>query len=150
MLHPELTCSKRRTSIIALIDIALMRDWTRLVGSYGNNTRVICWPAQGRPEIATCQKNKSRGCCCRNSRPTVFIPYRNMIKQRINVFTTKILSNLHQIERRRLLASIVASRISPWRRELLLYTSRREERRQARKTVRPVNVGRVIFHYLLE
>ena len=58
--------------------------------------------------------NKSRGCCCRNSRPTVMNPDYNMTKQRINdVFTTKYVQNHHQIERRRLLASIVTSRISP-------------------------------------
>ena len=29
-----------------------LRYWSRSGGSYGNNTRVICWPAPGRPESA--------------------------------------------------------------------------------------------------
>ena len=29
-----------------------LRDWSRSGGSYGNNTRVICCPAPGRPESA--------------------------------------------------------------------------------------------------
>ena len=63
-----------------------LRDWSRSVGSYGNNTRVICCPAPGRPESAargtSPPDNKSRGCCCRNSRPTVINPDYNMTKQR--------------------------------------------------------------------
>ena len=69
-----------------------------------------------------------------------------------NVFTTKYVQNLHQNERRRLLASIVTSRISlttgvlalhipSWRIEM------REERRKARKIVCSVNAGRVICRY---
>ena len=94
-----------------------LRDWSRSAGSYGNNTRVICCPAPGRPESAargTSPPDKSRGCCCRNSRPTVINPDYNMTKQRcMKVNTTKYVQNHHQIERRRLLASIVTSRISP-------------------------------------
>ena len=63
-----------------------LRDWSRSGGSYGNNTRVICCPAPGRPESAargtSPPDNKSRGCCCRNSRPTVINPDYNMTKQR--------------------------------------------------------------------
>ena len=63
-----------------------LRDWSRSGGSYGNKTRVICCPALGHPESAargtSPPDNKSRGCCCRNSRPTVINPDYNMTKQR--------------------------------------------------------------------
>ena len=66
--------------------VPCLRDWSRSGGSYGNNTRVICCPAPGRPESAargtSPPDNKSRGCCCRNSRPTVINPDYNMTKQR--------------------------------------------------------------------
>ena len=39
------------------------RDWSRSVGSYGNNTLVIC-----------CTTGTSLVCCCRNSLPTVISP----------------------------------------------------------------------------
>ena len=79
-----------------------LRDWSRSGGSYGNNTRVICCPAPGCPESAARGRsppdNKSRGCCCRNSLPTVINPDYNMTKQRcMNVFTTKYIQNHHQI-----------------------------------------------------
>ena len=99
--------------------LCYLRDWSRSVGSYGNNTRVICCPAPGRPESAargtSPPDNKSRGCCCRNSRPTVINPDYNMTKQRYitRIYDKKNVQNHHQIERRRLLASIVTSRISP-------------------------------------
>ena len=58
--------------------ICCLRDWSRSGGSYGNNTREISCPAPGRPERAargtSSPDNKSRGCCCRNSRPTVINP----------------------------------------------------------------------------
>ena len=70
-----------------------LRDWSRSGGSYGNNTRVSYCPAPGRPESAA-----------RGTSP----PDNNS-----HVFTTKYVQNHHQIERWRLLASIVTSRISP-------------------------------------
>ena len=73
------------TTLINLF-IGYLRDWSRSGGSYGNNTRVICCLAPGRPESAAWgtspPDNKSRGCCCRNSRPTVINPDYNMTKQR--------------------------------------------------------------------
>ena len=47
-----------------------LRDWSREGGIYGNNTRVIFCPAQGRPESTT-----------RNYRQTVINPDYNMTKQ---------------------------------------------------------------------
>ena len=62
-----------------------LRDWSWSGGSYRNNTRVICFPAPGRPERAaqgtSLPDNKSQGCCCRNSLPTVINPNYNMTKQ---------------------------------------------------------------------
>ena len=62
-----------------------LRDWSWSVGSYGNNTRVICCPVPGGHESTargmSPPDNKSRGCCCRNSRPTVINPDYNMTKQ---------------------------------------------------------------------
>ena len=104
---------------VTLTTMCYLRDWSRSGGSYGNNTRVICCPAPGRPESAargtSPPDNKSRGCCCRNSRPTVINPDYNMTKQRYitRIYDKKNVQNHHQIERRRLLASIVTSRISP-------------------------------------
>ena len=73
-----------------------LRDWSRSGGSYGNNTRVICCPAPGRPESAargtSPPDNKSRGCCCRNSLPTVINPDYNMTKQR---YITRIHDKIH-------------------------------------------------------
>ena len=74
-----------------------LRDWSRSGGSYGNNTRVICCPAQGRPESAAWS--------------IPIITWLNNVVR--NVFTTKYVRNHHQIERHRLLASIMTSRISP-------------------------------------
>ena len=58
----------------------------------------------------------------------------------LHVFTIKYVQNHHQIERRRLLASIVTSRIFPLRRELQLYTFRREGSECARNIVRHVKL----------
>ena len=73
-----------------------LRDWSRSGGSYGNNTRRICCPAPGRPESAargmSPPDNKSRGYCCRNSRPTVINPDYNMTKQR---YITCIYAKIH-------------------------------------------------------
>ena len=55
-----------------------LRDWSRSGGSYGNNTRVICCPAGTSLELRSrdvpAPDNKSLGCCCRNSLPTVVNP----------------------------------------------------------------------------
>ena len=132
-----------------------LRDWSRSVGSYGNNTLVICCPASGRPESAargtSPPDNKSRGCCCRNSRPTVINPDYNMTKQRyITRIYDKIRSKsppnramsptcLHcDVTLPSRTTGVVALHI-PSRR-----VGVREEHRQARKTVWPVNAGRVI------
>ena len=146
-----------RTQLIGLIADSL-RDWSRSGGSYGNNTRVICCPAPGRPESAargtSPPDNKSRGCCCRNSRPTVINPDYNMTKQRCmkriydkirpksppNLATSP--TCLHcDVTHLSLTTGVVALHIPSWRIEV------REERRQARKIVWPVNAGRVICRY---
>ena len=135
-----------------------LRDWSRSGGSYGNNTRVICCPAPGRPESAargtSPPDNKSRGCCCRNSRPTVINPDYNMTKQRCmkriyDKIRPKSPPNratsptcLHcDVTHLSLTTGVVALHIPSWRIEV------REERRQARKIVWPVNAGRVICLY---
>ena len=63
-----------------------LKDWSRSGGSYGNNTLVICCPAGTSLELRSrdvlAPDNKSRGCCCRNSLPTVYNPNYNMTKQR--------------------------------------------------------------------
>ena len=135
-----------------------LRDWSRSGGRYGNNTRVISCPAPGRPENAARgtfpPDNKSRGCCCRNSRPTVINPDYNMTKQR---YITRIYDNkrsksppnratsptcLHcDVTNLSLTTGVVALHI-PSRR-----VGVREEHRQARKTLRPVSAGRMICRY---
>ena len=59
--------------------------------------------------------NESLRYCYRNSRPIVITPDYNLWLNNFvsKVFTTKYVQNHGQIERRRLLASIVTSRISP-------------------------------------
>ena len=124
-------------------------------GSYGNNTRLICCPAPGRPESAargaSSPDNKSRGCCCRNSRPTVINPDYNMTKQRyITRIYDKIRSKsppnratsptcLHCVVTHLSLTTGVVALHIPSRR-----VGVREEHRQARKTVWRVDAGRVI------
>ena len=135
-----------------------LRDWSRSGGSYGNNPRVICCPAPGRPESAargtSPPNNKSRGCCCRNSRPTVINPDYNMTKQRC---MKRIYDKIHpksppnlatsptclhcDVTHLSLTTGVVALHIPSWRIEV------REERRQARKIVWPVNAGRVNLCY---
>ena len=135
-----------------------LRDWSRSGGSYGNNTRVICCPAPGRPESAaggtSPPDNKSLGCCCRNSRPTVINPDYNMTKQH---WMKRIYDKIHpksppnlatspaclhcDVTHLSLTTGVVALHIPSWRIEV------REERRQARKIVWPVNAGRVICRY---
>ena len=135
-----------------------LRDWSRSVGSYGNNTRVICYRAPGRPASAVRgtppPDNKSLGCCCCNSWPTMINPDYNMTKQRcIKSIHDKIRSKspsnkatsptcLHcDVTHPSLTTGVVALYIPSWR------VGVREERRQARKTVWPVNAGRVICRY---
>ena len=132
-----------------------LRDWSRSGGSYGKKTRVVCCLAPGRPESAargtSPPDNKSRGCCCRNSRPTVINPDYNMTKQHyITRIYDKIRSKsppnhatsptcLHcDVTHLSLTMRVVALHI-PSRRFGV-----REEHRQAHKTVWPVNAGRVI------
>ena len=88
----QLAC---RSKCLILI-IWIIKGLVTSGGSYGNNTQVICCPAPGRPE-STAQgtsppDNKSRGCCCRNSRPTVINPDYNTTKQR---FITHIYDKIH-------------------------------------------------------
>ena len=138
--------------------VCYLRDWSRSVGSYGNNTRVICCPAPGRPESAargtSPPDNKSWGCCCRNSQPTVINPDYNMTKQRC---MKRIYDKIHpksppnlatsptclhcDVTHLSLTTGVVALHIPSWRIEV------REERHQARKIVWPVNAGRVICRY---
>ena len=119
---------------------------------------MICCPAPGRPQSAargtSPPDNKSRGCCCRNSRPTVINPDYNMTKQRyITCIYDKIRSKsppnratsptcLHcDVTHLSLTTGVVALYI-PSRR-----VGVREEHRKARKTEWPVNAGRVICRY---
>ena len=134
-----------------------LRDWSQSGGSYGNNTQVICCPAPGRPESAargtSPPDNKSQG-CCGNSRPTVINPDYNMTKQRCmkriyDKIRPKSPPNgatsptcLHcDVTHLSLTTGVVALHIPSWRIEV------REERRQARKIVWPVNAGRVICRH---
>ena len=110
-------------------------------------------PAPGRPENAargtSPPDNKSR-----NSRPTVINPDYNMTKQRCmkriyDKIRPKSPPNratsptcLHcDVTHLSLMTGVVALHIPSWRIEV------REERRQARKIVWPVNAGRVICRY---
>ena len=114
--------------------------------------------AAGRPESAaqgtSLPDNKSQGCCCRNSRPTVINPDYNMTKQRCmksiydkihpksppNLATSP--TCLHcDVTHFSLTTGVVALHIPSWRIEV------REECRQARKIVWPVNAGGVICGY---
>ena len=95
--------------------------------------------------------NKSRGCCCCNSRPTVINPDYNMTKQHC---ITRIYDKIHSksppnratsptclhcdVTHLSLTTGVVALHIPSQR------VGVREEHRQARKTVWPVNAGRVI------
>ena len=142
------------------VDQALwLRDWSRSGGSYGTNTRVICCRAPGRPESAargtSPPDSKSRGCCCRNSWPTMINPDCNMTKQRCikrvyNRIRPKSPPNrvtsptcLHcDVTHPSLTTGVVALHIPSWR------VGVREESHQARKTVWPVKAGRVICYYL--
>ena len=98
--------------------------------------------------------NKSLGCCCRNSFPTVINPDYNMTKQRcMKRIYDKIhpksppnlamsLTCLHcDVTHLSLTTGVVALHILSWMIEV------REERRQARKNEWPVNAGRVICRY---
>ena len=98
--------------------------------------------------------NKSLGCCCRNSRPTVINPDYNMTKQRyITCIYDKIRSKsppnratsptcLHcDVTHLSLTTGVVALHIPSGR------VGVREEHRQARKTEWPVNAGRVICRH---
>ena len=131
------------------------RDWSRLIGSYGNNTLVIWCPALERPKSAargTCpQDNKSWGCCRRNFRPTVINPDYTMTKQRcIKCIYDKMCSPpnramsptcLHcDVTHPSVTTGVVALHIPLWR------VGVHEEHNQARKTVWPVNAGRVICY----
>ena len=99
-------------------------------------------------------RERSSRCCCRNSRPTVINPDYNMTKQRCmkriydkihpksppNIATSP--TCLHcDVTHLSLTTGVVALHIPSWRIEV------REERRQARKIVWPVNAGRVICRY---
>ena len=135
-----------------------LRDWSRSGGSYGNNTRVICCLASGRPESAargtSPSDNKSRGCCSRNSRPTVINPDYNMTNQR---YITRIYDKIRSksppnratsptcrhcdVTHLSLTTGVVALHIPSWR------VGVRQEHCKARKAVWPVNAGRVICRY---
>ena len=94
------------------------------------------------------------GCCCCNSLPTVINPDYNMTKQR---YITRIYDKIRpksppnratsptcrhcDVTHLSLTRGVVALHISSQR------VGVREEHRQARKTVRPINAGRVICRY---
>ena len=108
-----------------------LRDWSRSGGSYGNNSRVICCPAPARP-----------GSAARGTSPTVINPDYNMTKQRcIKNIYDKIRSKWPNVTHPSSTTGVVALHIPSWR------VGVREERRQTRITVWPVNAGRVICHY---
>ena len=125
-----------------LIDHCL-RDWSR-----SDWSRLLSGGDVPAPD------NKSLGCCCRKSLPTVINPDYNKTKQRCmkridgkihpksppNLATSP--TSLHcDVTHLSLTTGVVALRIPSWRIEV------REKRRQARKIVWPVNGGRVICHY---
>ena len=99
-------------------------------------------------------RERSSRCCCRNSRPTVINPDYNMTKQRC---MKRIYDKIHpksppnlatsptclhcDVTHLSLTTGVVALHIPSWRIEV------REERREARKIVWPVNAGRVICRY---
>ena len=100
------------------------------------------------------ERSKSLGCCCHNSRPTVINPDYNMTKQLcMKRIYDKIRSKcppnrapsptcLHyDVTHHSLTTGIVALHIPSWR------VRERKGRRQACKTVWPVNAGRVICRY---
>ena len=71
-----------------------LRDWSRSGGSYGNNTRVICCPAPGRPRRTT---NHEGVVAVTPDRPWS-IPIITWLNNVVwNVFTTKYAQNHHQI-----------------------------------------------------
>ena len=140
----QIANTRESMPIIYRYEDLCLRDWSRSGRSYGNNTRVICCPAPGRPESAAHN----------NSRPTVINPDYNMTKQRyITHIHDKIRSKsppnratsptcLHwDVTHLSLTTGVVALHI-PSRR-----VGVREEHRQARKIVWPVNAGRVICRY---
>ena len=136
------------------IDVLVRKTWS----IYTTILCLICCPAPGRPESAargtSSPDNKSRGCCCRNSRPTVINPDYNMTKR---CCMKRIYDKIHpksppnlatsptclhcDVTHLSLTTGVVALHIPTWRIEV------REERRQARKIVWPVNAGRVICRY---
>ena len=84
--------------------VCCLRDWSRLGGSNGNNTQVICCPAPGRPHRTT---NHSGVDAITPHQPwsmSIITWLNNFVS---NVFTAKYVQNLHLIEWSRLLASIV-------------------------------------------
>ena len=156
------TCNQRKDlptiSTVYLYCMIIVQVFCAIMSNKLFRVRVICCPAPGRPESAargtSPPDNKSRGCCCRNSRPTVINPDYNMTKQRcMKRIYDKIRSKsppnratsptcLHcDVTHLSLTTGVVALHIPSWRIEV------REERRQARKIVWPVNAGRVICRY---
>ena len=120
------------TKLTKAFPFGCLRDWSRLGGSYGNNTRVICCPAPGRLESAAYNMTKQR--CMKR------------IYDKIHPKSTPNLATsptcLHcDATHLSLTTGVVALHIPSWRIEV------REERRQARKIVRQVNAGRVICRY---
>ena len=133
-----------------------LRDWSRSGGSYGNNTRVICCPAPGRPESAARTTNHEGVVAVTPDRPwsiPIITWLNNVILHAFMTKYDKIRSKslpnwatspacLHcDVMHLSLTTGVVALHIPSWRAGV------REEHRQARKTVRPVNAGRVICRY---
>ena len=89
-----------------------LRDWSWSGGSYGNNTQVICCPVTGRPHRH--RTTNHEGVVAVTPNQPWSIPITTWLNNFVwNLFTAKYVQNLLQIERRRRLASIVTSRISP-------------------------------------
>ena len=112
---------------------------------------------QQHPSDLLSGAGKSRGCCCRNSLPTVINPDYNMTKDSKQRYITRIYDKIRSksppnratsptclhcdVTLLILTTGVVALHI-PSRR-----VGVREEHRQARKTVWPVNAGRMICRY---
>ena len=125
------------------IDVNYLKDWSWSGGSYSNNTQGTSPP-----------DNKSLGCCCCNSLPTVINPDYNMTKQLcMKRIYDKIRSKsppnrappptcFHcDIMHLSLMTGIAALHSLSWR------VWERKVRRQVHKTVWPINAGRVICRY---
>ena len=107
-----------------------LRDWSRSGGSYGNNTRVICWR---QPNVINPDDNMTKQRCMKR----IYDKIRPKSPPNRATSPTCLHYDVTQLS----LTTGVALHIPWWRIE------EREERRQARKIVWPVKAGRVICRY---